>query len=63
MYIGILVNHKTVTSKIYKTKTVIAPEEQYRHENFCSILSATPATATIAMEKDTAHITEFTSCS
>ena len=35
MYIGILVNHKTVTSKIYKTKTFIAPEEQYRHENFC----------------------------
>ena len=35
MYIGTLVNHKTVTSKIYKTKTFIAPEEQYRHENFC----------------------------
>ena len=35
MYIGTLVNHKTVTSKIYKTKTFITPEEQYRHENFC----------------------------
>lgn len=35
MYIGTLVNHKPVTSKIYKTKTFIAPEEQYRHENFC----------------------------
>lgn len=35
LYIGTLVNHKTVTSKIYKTKTFIAPEEQYRHENFC----------------------------
>ncbi len=35
MYIGTLVNHKTVTSKIYKTKTFIAPKEQYRHENFC----------------------------
>lgn len=35
MYIGTLVNHKTVTSRIYKTKTFIASEEQYRHENFC----------------------------
>lgn len=35
LYIGTLVNHKTVTSKIYKTKTFIPPEEQYRHENFC----------------------------
>lgn len=35
LYIGIMVNHKTVTSKIYKTKTFIPPEEQYRHENFC----------------------------
>ena len=35
LYIGTLVNHKTVTSKIYKTKTFIAPKEQYRHENFC----------------------------
>ena len=35
MYIGTLVNHKTITSKIYKTKTFTAPEEQYRHENFC----------------------------
>ena len=31
---GTLVNHKTVTSKIYKTVDVIPPEEQYRHENF-----------------------------
>ena len=35
MYIGTLVNHKSVTSKIYKTKTFTPPEEQYRHENFC----------------------------
>lgn len=35
MYIGILVNHKTVTSKIYKTKTEVPEEERYRHENFC----------------------------
>lgn len=35
MYIVTLVNHKTVTSKIYKTKTFIPTEEQYRHENFC----------------------------
>ena len=35
MYIGTLVNHKTVTSKIYKTKTFTSPEEQYRHEDFC----------------------------
>ncbi len=35
LYIGTLVNHKTVTSKIYKTKTFIPSEEQYRHENFC----------------------------
>ena len=33
-YTGTLVNHKTVTSKIYKTVDVIPPEEQYRHENF-----------------------------
>ena len=33
-YTGTLVNHKTVTSKIYKTKDVIPPEEQYRHENY-----------------------------
>ncbi len=35
LYIGTMVNHKTVTSKIYKTKTFIPTEEQYRHENFC----------------------------
>jgi len=35
LYIGTMVNHKTVTSKIYKTKTYIPEEEQYRHENFC----------------------------
>ena len=33
-YTGTLVNHKTVTSKIYKTVDVIPPEEQYHHENF-----------------------------
>ncbi len=33
-YMGTLVNHKTVTSKIYKTVDVIPPEEQYRHENY-----------------------------
>ena len=33
-YTGTLVNHKTVTSKIYKTKDVIPREEQYRHENY-----------------------------
>ena len=33
-YTGTLVNHKTVTSKIYKTVDVIPPDEQYRHENF-----------------------------
>lgn len=30
-----MVNHKTVTSKVYKTKTFVPEEEQYRHENFC----------------------------
>ena len=35
LYIGTMINHKTVTSKIYKTKTYIPQEEQYRHENFC----------------------------
>lgn len=35
LYIGTLVNHKTVTSKIYRTKTFTTEEEQYRHENFC----------------------------
>lgn len=35
LYVGTLVNHKTITSKIYKTRTEVPPEEQYRHENFC----------------------------
>lgn len=35
LYIGTMVNHKTVTSKIYKTKTDVAQDEQYRHEDFC----------------------------
>lgn len=35
LYIGTMVNHKTVTSKIYKTKTFTSETEQYRHENFC----------------------------
>lgn len=34
IYTGTLVNHKTVTSKIYKTKTYVPEEERYRHENF-----------------------------
>ncbi|WP_294099972.1 relaxase/mobilization nuclease domain-containing protein [uncultured Ruminococcus sp.] len=34
IYTGVLVNHKTVTSKIYKTKSVISEEERYRHEDF-----------------------------
>ena len=34
IYTGTLVNHKTVTSKIYKTKSVISEEERYRHEGF-----------------------------
>lgn len=33
-YTGTLVNHKTVTSKIYKTIDVIPSEEQFRHENY-----------------------------
>ena len=37
-YTGTLVNHKTVTSKIYKTVDVIPPEEQYRHENFVDVI-------------------------
>ena len=34
IYTGTLVNHKTVTSKIYKTKNVVPESEQYRHEEF-----------------------------
>lgn len=34
IYTGVLVNHKTVTNKINKTKTVIPEEERYRHEGF-----------------------------
>lgn len=34
IYTGTLVNHKTVTSKIYKTKSVISKDERYRHEDF-----------------------------
>ena len=34
IYTGTLVNHKTVTSKIYKTKNTVPHDEQYRHENF-----------------------------
>ncbi len=34
IYTGTLVNHKTVTSKIYKTKNTVPNDEQYRHENF-----------------------------
>ena len=42
IYTGTLVNHKTVTSKIYKTKTVIPDDERYRHEDFVpAIISKT----------------------
>ena len=34
IYTGTLVNHKTITSKIYKTKSVVPEDEQYKHENF-----------------------------
>lgn len=34
IYTGTLVNHKTVTSKIYKTMTFVPEEERFRHENF-----------------------------
>ncbi len=34
IYMGTLVNHKTVTSKIYKTKSTVPESEQYRHEEF-----------------------------
>ena len=34
IYTGTLVNHKTVTSKIYKTKSFVPAEEQFWHENF-----------------------------
>ena len=35
LYHGTLVNHKTVSSKIYKTITAVPDDEQYRHDNFC----------------------------
>ena len=35
LYIRVMVNHKTVTNKIRKTKTQVPKDEQYRHENFC----------------------------
>lgn len=35
LYIGTMVNHKSITSKIYKTKNFTDKDEQYRHENFC----------------------------
>ena len=34
IYTGTLVNHKTITSKIYKTKKVVPDEERFRHEDF-----------------------------
>ena len=41
IYTGTLVNHKTVTSKIYKTRSFVPDNEQYRHENFLpSIIDA-----------------------
>lgn len=36
LYIGTMVNHKTITSKIYKTRNNVNTDEQYRHENFCT---------------------------
>ena len=38
IYIGTMVNHKSVTSKIYKTKSFIDKNEQFRHENFCEAI-------------------------
>ena len=38
IYIGTMVNHKSVTSKIYKTKSFIDKKEQFRHENFCEAI-------------------------
>ena len=35
LYIGIMVNHKTVSNKIRKTKTAVPIEQQFRHPNFC----------------------------
>ena len=35
LYHGTLVNHKTISSKIYKTITAVPEDEQYRHDNFC----------------------------
>ncbi|MBR5683639.1 MAG: recombinase family protein, partial [Ruminococcus sp.] len=35
LYHGTLVNHKTVSSKIYKTITAVPDDEQYRHDNYC----------------------------
>ena len=35
LYHGTLVNHKTVSSKIYKSITAVPEEEQFRHENYC----------------------------
>ena len=35
LYIGTMVNHKTASNKIRKTKTFIPPEQQFRHPNFC----------------------------
>ena len=38
IYIGTMVNHKSVTSEIYKTKSFIDKNEQFRHENFCEAI-------------------------
>ena len=38
LYIGIMVNHKTVSSKIRKSKTAVPTEEQFRHLNFCEAI-------------------------
>ena len=35
LYIGVMVNHKTVSNKIRKTKSAVPAEERFRHPDFC----------------------------
>ena len=35
LYIRVMVNHKTVSNKIRKTKSAIPAEERFRHPDFC----------------------------
>ena len=35
LYIGVMVNHKTISNKIRKTKSAVPAEERFRHTNFC----------------------------